>query len=127
MAECWFPRAERAFRPLRLRQISTTEYHASKTTEGVCVAWHKSHKDFVKMRRCCGREVLFRRAAQMLLEPLHQCGIGALAIGGSGALEPVSRAFDSNERRGHARFRQRSVHRRVTEEPCTATLQGERD
>ena len=63
------------------------------------------------MRRCCGREALFRRAAQMLLEPLHQCGIGALEIGGSGALEPVSGAFDSNERRGHARFRQRSVHR----------------
>jgi hypothetical protein len=47
----------------------------------------------------------------MLLEPLQHCGTGALEIGGSGALEPVSRAFDSNERRGHARFRQRRVHR----------------
>jgi hypothetical protein len=31
----------------------------------------------------------------MLLEPLHHCGIRALEIGGSGALEPVSRAFNS--------------------------------
>ena len=46
------------------------------------------------MRHHCGTdlfgcEVLFRRAAQMLLEPLHQCGIDALEIGGNGALEPA--------------------------------------
>ena len=52
--------------------------------------------------------VLLRRAAQMLLEPPHHCGIGALE---TGALEPVPRAFNANERRGHARLRQRRVHR----------------
>ena len=36
-------------------------------------------------------------APEMLLEPLHQCGIGGLEIGGSSALEPVSRAPDWNE------------------------------
>ena len=83
------------------------------------------------MRRHCGpdlcdSEVLVRRAAQVLLEPLHQCGKGALEIGGNGALEPVSRAVDSNERRGHARFPQRRVHRlslvygtAVSASPCT--------
>ena len=44
----------------------------------------------------------------MPLEPLHHCGIGALEIG---ALEPVPRAFNANERRGHARLRQRRLHR----------------
>ena len=44
----------------------------------------------------------------MSLEPLHHCRIGAREIG---TLEPVSRAFNTNERRGHARFRQRHVHR----------------
>jgi hypothetical protein len=36
----------------------------------------------------------------MPLEPLHHCGIGALEIR---ARDAVSRAFDANERRGHAR------------------------
>ena len=56
----------------------------------------------------CLREVLFRRAPKMLLEPLHHCGIGSLEMG---PREPVSRAFDSNERRGHAHLRQCRVHR----------------
>lgn len=44
----------------------------------------------------------------MPLEPLQHCGIDTLKIG---ALEPVPRAFNANEQRGHARLRQRSVHR----------------
>jgi hypothetical protein len=55
----------------------------------------------------CG-EVLFRCAAEMLLEPPHHFGIGTCEIG---AQESMSRAFDSDERRGHARLRQSRVHR----------------
>jgi hypothetical protein len=55
------------------------------------------------MVELCQRRLYFA-APKMLLEPLHQCGIGALEIGGRSALEPVSRDFHSNERRGHARL-----------------------
>jgi hypothetical protein len=44
---------------------------------------------------------------------LH-CGIGTLEIG---ALEPVPRAFNADERRGHARFRQRPVPRSILDPP----------
>ena len=45
----------------------------------------------------------------MPLEPLHHGGIDALQIS---APEPVPRAFDAQERRGHGRPRQRRVLRR---------------
>jgi hypothetical protein len=55
-------------------------------------------------------EVLFRRAAQMLLEPPHHFGSGTCEIG---AIKPVSNAFDSDERRGHASLRACRVSRRI--------------
>ncbi len=51
----------------------------------------------VSDRRTVPEKALLRGAPKMLLEPLHQCGIGALEIGGSSALEPGLRAFLSND------------------------------
>jgi ABC-type lipoprotein release transport system permease subunit len=58
----------------------------------------------------------------MLLEPPHHFAIGTCEIG---ALELVPRAFDSDERCGHARLRQRRVHRLpfdYRDDPVGATL-----
>ena len=70
--------------------------------------------------------VLLRRAPKMPLEPLHQCGIDTLEIRAS---KPVPRAFNAHERRGHARLRQRPVHRLALDDrddPVGVTVHDER-